>query len=90
MHYFFGRTVTFYFVFHALEDESPYIDVAICGSHHPPPELPPQPEELSKEDVVRRHIVQSIIDSENSYVKTLSRLIQVMFMSGQFVFLCQI
>ncbi|XP_077998334.1 rho guanine nucleotide exchange factor 10-like [Glandiceps talaboti] len=58
------------------EEESPYIDVAICDRRHPPPQLPPAPEGLSKEDNLRRHIVQSIIDSENSYVKTLTRLIQ--------------
>ncbi|XP_070560922.1 rho guanine nucleotide exchange factor 10-like isoform X2 [Ptychodera flava] len=57
------------------EEESPYIDVAICDSRHPPPELPPEPEGLSKEDILRRHIVQSIIDSENSYVRTLKKLI---------------
>ncbi|XP_071944892.1 rho guanine nucleotide exchange factor 10-like [Antedon mediterranea] len=51
-------------------------DVKLCQSKHPPPTLPPQPDGLTQGQVIRRHILQSIMDSEKSYMMSLQRLIQ--------------
>ncbi|XP_022085454.1 rho guanine nucleotide exchange factor 10-like isoform X2 [Acanthaster planci] len=58
------------------KDDIHYIDVKLSQIKHPPPALPPQPQGLTTEQVVRRHVVQSIIDSEKSYMVSLQRLIQ--------------
>ncbi|XP_033641961.1 rho guanine nucleotide exchange factor 10-like isoform X3 [Asterias rubens] len=58
------------------KDDIHYIDVKLSQVKHPPPALPPQPKGLTTEEVVRRHVVQSIIDSERSYMLSLQRLIQ--------------
>lgn len=42
---------------------------------HQPPALPPMPQGLSPEQIKRRHIVASIVHSENNYVATLQRLV---------------
>lgn len=42
-----------------------------------PPALPPPPPGLSPQQLKRRHIVAAIIHSENSYVATLQRLVNV-------------
>ncbi|XP_042205162.1 rho guanine nucleotide exchange factor 10-like isoform X3 [Homarus americanus] len=42
---------------------------------HQPPALPPMPQSLSPEQIKRRHIVASIVHSENNYVATLQRLV---------------
>lgn len=42
---------------------------------HQPPALPPMPPNLSPEQIKRRHIVASIVHSENNYVATLQRLV---------------
>lgn len=39
--------------------------------------LPPTPDGLSQQQLKRRHIVAAIIHSENSYVATLQRLVNV-------------
>jgi len=44
-----------------------------------PPTLPPPPPGLSGEQVKRRHIVAAIVHSENSYMATLQRLVNVSF-----------
>lgn len=44
---------------------------------HQPPALPPMPANLSPEQVKRRYIVATIIHSENSYVASLQRLVNV-------------
>lgn len=44
---------------------------------HQPPALPPMPQGLSPEQIKRRHIVASIVHSENNYVATLQRLVNV-------------
>ena len=41
---------------------------------HQPPALPPLPPGLSPEQLKRRHIISSILYSENSYVSSLQRL----------------
>lgn len=43
------------------------------------PTLPPTPAGLSHQQLKRRHIVAAIIHSENSYVATLQRLVNVRF-----------
>ena len=42
-----------------------------------PPTLPPAPTNLSPEQQKRRHIVASLVHSENNYVATLQRLVNV-------------
>uniref|UniRef100_A0A3Q0RZF9 DH domain-containing protein n=1 Tax=Amphilophus citrinellus TaxID=61819 RepID=A0A3Q0RZF9_AMPCI len=43
---------------------------------HPPPQLSPMPEGLTSHQVVRRHILGSIIQSERSYLESLRRILQ--------------
>lgn len=47
---------------------------------HQPPALPPMPQGLSPEQIKRRHIVASIVHSENNYVATLQRLVNVIIL----------
>jgi hypothetical protein len=42
-----------------------------------PPSLPPAPPGLTPQQLKRRHIVAAIVHSENSYVATLQRLVNV-------------
>ena len=42
-----------------------------------PPTLPPTPAGLSPEQLKRRHIVASLVHSENNYVASLNRLVNV-------------
>ncbi|KAL2104173.1 hypothetical protein ACEWY4_001041 [Coilia grayii] len=58
------------------EDESGYLDVTLSEVKHPPPQLSPMPEGLSSQQIVRRHILGSIIDSERSYLESLKRILQ--------------
>ncbi|XP_062396335.1 rho guanine nucleotide exchange factor 10-like protein isoform X2 [Sardina pilchardus] len=58
------------------EDESGYLDVSLSEVKHPPPQLSPMPEGLSSQQIVRRHILGSIIDSERSYLESLKRILQ--------------
>lgn len=44
---------------------------------HQPPTLPPMPPNLDAEQLKRRYIVATIIHSENSYVASLQRLVNV-------------
>ena len=44
---------------------------------HQPPSLPPIPPGLTAAQIKRRHIVASIVHSENNYVATLHRLVRV-------------
>ncbi len=50
------------------------------------PTLPPTPAGLSHQQLKRRHIVAAIIHSENSYVATLQRLVNVRFIIYLFFF----
>ncbi|MBN3317192.1 ARGAL protein, partial [Atractosteus spatula] len=59
-----------------LEDEVGYLDVIFSESKHPPPELAPMPEGLSSQQIVRRHILGSIVQSECSYLESLKRILQ--------------
>lgn len=43
------------------------------------PSLPAAPAGLSQQQLKRRHIVAAIVHSENSYVATLQRLVNVRF-----------
>ena len=43
----------------------------------PAPQMPPAPVSLTPEQQKRRHIVASLVHSENSYVATLQRLVNV-------------
>lgn len=58
------------------EEESAYMDVKLSKKQRPPiclPDIPPTG--LSQEQIKRRYIVGSIVDSENSYINSLHRLI---------------
>ncbi|XP_078695559.1 rho guanine nucleotide exchange factor 10-like isoform X20 [Branchiostoma floridae x Branchiostoma belcheri] len=59
------------------EEDETFIEVNISGSKHPPPTLPEEPEGLSHQQVVRRHILSSMLESEMSYINSLHRLIQM-------------
>ncbi|XP_051895401.1 rho guanine nucleotide exchange factor 10-like protein isoform X3 [Pristis pectinata] len=58
------------------EDDAGYLDVQVSDSKHPPPELSPMPPGLSPQQIVRRHILSSIVQSERSYVESLKRILQ--------------
>ncbi|KAM7401713.1 hypothetical protein PAMP_017008 [Pampus punctatissimus] len=58
------------------EDDAGYLDVAVSEVKHPPPQLSPMPEGLTSHQVVRRHILSSIIQSERSYLESLRRILQ--------------
>ncbi|XP_062618694.1 rho guanine nucleotide exchange factor 10-like isoform X2 [Saccostrea cucullata] len=57
------------------EEECPVKPVNINLEKHPPPCLPPSPEELTKEQEKKAHVVRNIIDSEKSYMDSLSRIV---------------
>uniref|UniRef100_A0A3P9PGV3 Rho guanine nucleotide exchange factor 10 like n=1 Tax=Poecilia reticulata TaxID=8081 RepID=A0A3P9PGV3_POERE len=58
------------------DDDAGYLDVAVSEVKHPPPQLSPMPEGLTNHQVVRRHILGSIIQSERSYLESLRRILQ--------------
>ncbi|KAG1704754.1 Rho guanine nucleotide exchange factor 10 [Nymphon striatum] len=59
------------------QDEETYIDVKIPRKQkHPPPSLPDLPPGLTPQQIKRRYILENIIESENSYVSSLQRLVQ--------------
>ncbi|XP_028848367.1 rho guanine nucleotide exchange factor 10-like protein isoform X4 [Denticeps clupeoides] len=58
------------------EDDSGYLDVTVSDVKHPPPELGPMPEGLSSQQIVRRHVLNSIVQSEKSYLDSLKRVLQ--------------
>ncbi|KAJ8370958.1 hypothetical protein SKAU_G00109860 [Synaphobranchus kaupii] len=58
------------------EDDAGYLDVSVSEYKHPPPQLCPMPEGLSSQQVVRRHILGSIVQSERSYLESLKRILQ--------------
>ncbi|XP_040049061.2 rho guanine nucleotide exchange factor 10-like protein isoform X2 [Gasterosteus aculeatus] len=59
-----------------VKDDAGYLDVALCELKHPPPQLCPMPEGLSSQQVVRRLILSSIVQSESSYLDSLNRILQ--------------
>ncbi|XP_041654440.1 rho guanine nucleotide exchange factor 10-like protein isoform X1 [Cheilinus undulatus] len=58
------------------KDDAGYMDVSVCEFKHPPPQLCPMPEGLSSQQVVRRLILSSIVQSESSYLDSLKRILQ--------------
>uniref|UniRef100_A0A8C0V0Q9 Rho guanine nucleotide exchange factor 10 like n=1 Tax=Cyanistes caeruleus TaxID=156563 RepID=A0A8C0V0Q9_CYACU len=58
------------------EEDSGFLEVTVSDMKHPPPELGPAPEGLSPQQVLRRHILGSIVQSERSYVDSLKRILQ--------------
>ncbi|XP_067447266.1 rho guanine nucleotide exchange factor 10-like protein isoform X1 [Thunnus thynnus] len=58
------------------KDDDGYMDVSVCDIKHPPPQLCPMPEGLSSQQVVRRLILGSIVQSESSYLDSLKRILQ--------------
>ncbi|KAM9344365.1 rho guanine nucleotide exchange factor 10-like protein isoform 1-T2 [Pholidichthys leucotaenia] len=58
------------------KDDTGYLDVSVCEVKHPPPQLCPMPEGLSSQQVVRRLILSSIVQSECSYLESLKRILQ--------------
>uniref|UniRef100_A0A8C8GU38 DH domain-containing protein n=1 Tax=Oncorhynchus tshawytscha TaxID=74940 RepID=A0A8C8GU38_ONCTS len=59
-----------------VEDDAGYLDVAVSDVKHPPAQLSPMPEGLSSQQVTRRHILGSIIQSERSYLESLRRILE--------------
>ncbi|XP_042672374.1 rho guanine nucleotide exchange factor 10-like protein isoform X3 [Centrocercus urophasianus] len=58
------------------EEDTGFLEVTVSDAKHPPPELGPMPTGLSPQQVVRRHILSSIVQSERSYVESLKRILQ--------------
>ncbi|NXU47979.1 ARGAL protein, partial [Turnix velox] len=58
------------------EEDTGFLEVTVSDMKHPPPELGPMPEGLTPQQVVRRHILGSIVQSERSYVDSLKRILQ--------------
>ncbi|XP_076863824.1 rho guanine nucleotide exchange factor 10-like protein isoform X2 [Brachyhypopomus gauderio] len=58
------------------EDDAGYLDVIVSETKHPPAQLGPTPEGLSSQQIVRRHILASIVQSERSYLESLKRILQ--------------
>ncbi|XP_022617369.1 rho guanine nucleotide exchange factor 10-like protein [Seriola dumerili] len=58
------------------KDDAGYMDMSVCELKHPPPQLCPMPEGLSSQQVVRRLILSSIVQSESSYLDSLKRILQ--------------
>lgn len=52
------------------------LEVSVTDLKPPAPELGPMPDGLSPQQVVRRHILGSIVQSEGSYVESLKRVLQ--------------
>ncbi|XP_010880021.2 rho guanine nucleotide exchange factor 10-like protein isoform X4 [Esox lucius] len=59
-----------------VHDDAGYLDMAISDVKHPPAQLSPMPEGLSSQQVLRRHILGSIIQSEHRYLESLRRILQ--------------
>ncbi|KAJ8016354.1 hypothetical protein DPEC_G00006340 [Dallia pectoralis] len=58
------------------EDDIGYLDVMLSEMKHPPPQLSPMPEGLNPKQVIRRHILGSIVQSERSYLDSLKRILE--------------
>ncbi|TRY64762.1 hypothetical protein DNTS_017637 [Danionella cerebrum] len=58
------------------EDDTGYLDVMVSEAKHPPAELGPMPDGLTSQQIVRRHILGSIVQSERSYLESLKRILQ--------------
>lgn len=66
-----------------MEEETVFSGCIMTSSPHQrrqlPPNLPPAPADLTPQQLKRRMIVAAIVHSENSYVATLQRLVNVIF-----------
>nr|XP_033777326.1 rho guanine nucleotide exchange factor 10-like protein isoform X2 [Geotrypetes seraphini] len=58
------------------EEDMGFLEVSESELKHPPLQLGPMPEGLTPQQVVRRHIMGSIVQSENSYIEALKRILQ--------------
>lgn len=58
------------------EEDMGLLEVSVTDIKPPAPELGPMPDGLSPQQVVRRHILSSIVQSEGSYVESLKRVLQ--------------
>ncbi|XP_029433706.1 rho guanine nucleotide exchange factor 10-like protein isoform X2 [Rhinatrema bivittatum] len=59
------------------EDEDVgFLEVSVSELKNSPLQLGPMPEGLTPQQVVRRHIMGSIVQSESSYVESLKRILQ--------------
>ncbi|KAM7097780.1 rho guanine nucleotide exchange factor 10-like protein isoform 1-T6 [Molossus nigricans] len=58
------------------DEDMGFLEVSVTDIKPPAPELGPMPDGLSPQQVVRRHILGSIVQSEGSYVESLKRVLQ--------------
>uniref|UniRef100_A0A4W2DW99 Rho guanine nucleotide exchange factor 10-like protein n=1 Tax=Bos indicus x Bos taurus TaxID=30522 RepID=A0A4W2DW99_BOBOX len=58
------------------EEDMGLLEVSVSDIKPPAPELGPMPAGLTPQQVVRRHILGSIVQSEGSYVDSLKRVLQ--------------
>ncbi|KAL3862085.1 hypothetical protein ACJMK2_008080 [Sinanodonta woodiana] len=56
------------------EENSVVLPVNVNQTKHPPPMLPPVPKNLNSSQEKMRHIMQSLIETEQSYVMSLEKL----------------
>ncbi|XP_055333419.1 rho guanine nucleotide exchange factor 10-like isoform X2 [Paramacrobiotus metropolitanus] len=59
-----------------IVETSPGEECTLTGPICPPPQLPAASPNMKRDEIVRRHVLGSIIDSENSYVDSLLRLVR--------------
>lgn len=60
-----------------MEEETSFLNCTPQQRRQLPPTLPPAPPNLTPQQVKRRMIVAAIVHSENSYVATLQKLVNV-------------
>lgn len=58
------------------DEDMGLLEISVTDIKPSAPELGPMPEGLSPQQVVRRHILGSIVQSEGSYVESLKRVLQ--------------
>ncbi|KAM6434919.1 rho guanine nucleotide exchange factor 10-like protein isoform 2-T2 [Liasis olivaceus] len=58
------------------EEDMGFLEVPVSDARNQLPELGPMPEGLNPQQVIRRHILASIVQSERSYVDSLRRILQ--------------
>ncbi|XP_014675027.1 PREDICTED: rho guanine nucleotide exchange factor 10-like protein [Priapulus caudatus] len=61
-----------------IDDEEHLVpDVRLLTTRHPPPCMPlPPPDAMSENELVRRKVVAQVVDTENSYVSSLTQLVE--------------
>ncbi|XP_069119605.1 rho guanine nucleotide exchange factor 10-like isoform X2 [Argopecten irradians] len=59
------------------EEASPCLPVKLDTKRHPPPEMPAPPADLTEKQNKKRKVIESIINSEKSYIDSLDRVVNI-------------